>query len=39
MDLTYVQMEHGFVCPAFVLDWFSPRVLSRRLSITMEGAF
>jgi hypothetical protein len=28
----------GFIYLAVVLDWFSPRVLSWRLSITMEAA-
>jgi putative transposase len=39
MDITYIQMERGFVYLAVVLDWFSRRVLSWRLSITMEAAF
>ena len=39
MDITYVPMAKGFVYLAVVLDWFSRRVLSWRLSITMEAAF
>jgi putative transposase len=39
MDITYVRMERGFVYLAAVLDWFSRRVLSWRVSITMEAAF
>jgi putative transposase len=39
MDITYVPMAHGFVYLAVVLDWFSRRVLSHRLSITMEASF
>jgi putative transposase len=39
MDITYLPMAHGFVYLAVVLDWFSRRVLSWRLSITMEAAF
>src|SRR5450432_328541 len=39
MDITYIQMERGFVYLAVVLDWFNRRVLSWRLSITMEAAF
>jgi putative transposase len=39
MDITYVPMARGFVYLAVVLDWFSRRVLSWRLSITMEAAF
>ena len=36
MDITYIPMARGFVYLAVVLDWFSRRVLSWRLSITME---
>jgi len=39
MDITYIPMARGFVYLAIVLDWFSRRVLSWRLSITMEAAF
>src|SRR5262245_47914469 len=39
MDITYVPMRKGFVYLAVVLDWFSRRVLSWRLSITMQAAF
>ena len=39
MDITYVPMARGFVYLAVVLDWFSRRVLSWRLSITMEASF
>ena len=39
MDITYIQMARGFVYLAVVLDWFSRRVLSWRVSITMEAAF
>src|SRR4051794_41820166 len=35
MDITYVPMARGFVYLAAVIDWFSRRVLSWRLSITM----
>jgi putative transposase len=38
-DITYIPMERGFVYLAVVLDWFSRRVLSWRVSITMEAAF
>jgi putative transposase len=34
--ITYVPMARGFVYLAAVIDWFSRRVLSWRLSITME---
>ena len=39
MDITYIPMAKGFVYLAVVLDWFSRRVLSWKLSITMEAAF
>jgi putative transposase len=39
MDITYIPMARGFVYLAVVLDWFSRRVLSWRLSITMEESF
>ena len=39
MDITYIPMARGFVYLAAVIDWFSRRVLSWRVSITMEVAF
>jgi putative transposase len=39
MDITYISMARGFVYLAAVVDWFSRRVLARRLSITMAVAF
>src|SRR3954454_14076718 len=36
MDITYIPMARGFVYLAVVLDWFSRRVLSWRVSITSE---
>ena len=39
MDITYIPMARGFVYLAVVIDWFSRRVLSWRLSITMEVDF
>ena len=39
MDITYIPMARGFVYLAAVVDWFTRRVLSWRLSITMEVAF
>jgi putative transposase len=39
MDITYIPMAHGFVYLAAVVDWFSRRVLSWRVSITMEVEF
>jgi putative transposase len=38
MDITYIPMARGFVYLAAILDWFSRRVLSWRLSITMEAS-
>ncbi len=35
MDITYIPMARGFVYLAVVLDWFSRRVLSWGVSITM----
>ena len=39
MDITYITMARGFVYLAAVVDWFSRRVLSWRVSITMEVEF
>lgn len=39
MDITYVPMARGFVYLAAVMDWASRRVLSWRVSITMEADF
>jgi putative transposase len=39
MDITYIPMARGFVYLAAVVDWFSRRVLSHRISITMEATF
>lgn len=39
MDITYIPMPRGFVYLAAVVDWFSRRVLSWRVSITMEVGF
>ena len=39
MDITYIPMARGFVYLAVVLDWATRRVLSWRLSITMDAAF
>jgi putative transposase len=38
-DITYIPMARGFVYLVAVMDWFSRRVLSWRLSITMEAEF
>jgi putative transposase len=39
MDITYIPMAKGFVYLAAVIDWYSRRVLSWRVSITMEASF
>ncbi|WP_187182354.1 IS3 family transposase [Rhizobium sp. WL3] len=39
MDISYIPMARGFVYLCAVVDWFSRKVLSWRLSITMEAAF
>ena len=39
MDITYIPMARGFVYLAAVVDWCTRRVLSWRLSITMEVDF
>ena len=39
MDITYIPMARGFVYLAAVVDWFSRKVLSWRLSITMDTDF
>lgn len=39
MDITYIPMEKGFVYLAAVMDWATRRVLSWRVSNTMEAAF
>jgi putative transposase len=39
MDITYIPMARGFVYLAAVVDWATRRVLSWRVSITMEVEF
>ena len=39
MDITYILLAKGFVYLACVLDWYTRRVLSWRLSITMDTSF
>ena len=38
-DITYIPMAKGFVYLVAVMDWFSRRILSWRVSITMETDF
>ena len=39
MDLTYIPMARGFVYLVAVVDWFTRRVLSWKVSITMDVHF
>ena len=39
MDITYIPMARGFVYLAAVVDWFSRKVLSWRISITLDTEF
>jgi putative transposase len=39
MDITYIPMERGFVYLAAVMDWASRRVLSWRVSVTLDSSF
>ena len=38
-DITYIRLERGFAYLVAVIDWYSRRVLSWRLSNSMEAAF
>lgn len=38
-DITYIPMAHGFVYLVAIMDWCSRRVLSWRISTTMESQF
>jgi len=38
-DVSYLPMAHGFVYLTVMLDWYSRRVLSWRVSVTMDGEF
>ena len=39
MDTTYIPMVRGFVYLTVVMDWYSRRVRSHRVSITMDTSF
>ena len=39
MDITYLPMARGFVYLAAVVDWFTRRVLSWKVSTTMDVHF
>ena len=38
-DISYIPMAHGFVYLVAIVDWFSRRVLSHRVSISMDAGF
>ena len=38
-DITYIPMARGFLYLVAIIDWYSRRVLSWRLSISMDSAF
>lgn len=38
-DITYIRLAHSFVYLAAVIDWYSRRVLSWRISNTLDTAF
>lgn len=39
IDITYVRLEHGFAYLVAVIDWYSRKVLSWRISNNMEATF
>jgi putative transposase len=38
-DITYIRLQHGFAYLVAVIDWYSRRVLSWRLSNSLEAGF
>lgn len=38
-DITYIPLAHGFVYLVAIMDWYSRRVLSWRLSNTLDSSF
>ena len=38
-DITYIRLTHGFVYLTVVIDWYSRKVLSWRLSNTLDSGF
>ena len=38
-DITYIRLVHGFAYLAAIIDWYSRRVLSWRISNTMDTSF
>lgn len=39
IDITYIRLKHGFAYLVAIIDWFSRKVLSWRISNTMEVGF
>ena len=39
MDITYIPMARGFIYLAAVIDWYSRKILSWRVSITLDVQF
>ena len=39
VDITYIPMQRGFLYLVAIMDWFSRKVLSWRLSNSMEADF
>ena len=38
-DITYIRLEHGFAYLVAIIDWYSRRVLSWRISNSMDAVF
>jgi len=38
-DITYIRLKHGYAYLVAIMDWYSRKVLSWRLSNTMEASF
>lgn len=38
-DITYIRLKHGFVYLVAVMDWFSRKILSWELSVSLEKHF
>lgn len=38
-DITYIRLEHGFVYLVAIMDWYSKKILSWELSVTMDRHF
>jgi putative transposase len=38
-DITYIRLRHGFVYLVAIIDWYSRKILSWRLSNTLDAGF